>query len=58
VSSLTLTVLVVCDVSRCGGVAGLTSLEIEGAALLETSGHVNDMLISLTAKKSRNITSN
>jgi len=41
-----------------GIVAGLASLEIEGTTLLEPSGHVNDMLNSLTAKKSRNITSN
>jgi len=55
---LTLTVLVFWDVSQRGGVAGLTSLEIEGATLLEMSGHVNDMPNSLTAKKSRSITSN
>ena len=57
-SPLTLTVLICWDVLQCGGVAGLKSLEIEGATLLEMSGHVNDKLNSLTARKSSSITSN
>jgi hypothetical protein len=52
-----MTVLDFWDVSQCGGVAGLTSLEIEGAALCETSGYVNDKL-NITAKKNTSITSN